>query len=78
MRDPLDLGFFACREINVSFAAIGIGGLSDFSPTVEIAVHGGEIMYMCRRVYVQYSYSFQYTVHIRYKSLGVVIMTPYC
>ena len=63
MRDPLDLGFFACREINVSFAAIGIGGLSDFSPTVEIVVHGGEIMCMCRHVCM---YSTATAFNIRY------------
>ena len=40
--DPLDLGFFACEDVAVSFAAVNAHTASDYSPVTEICVPGGK------------------------------------
>ena len=45
LRDPLELGYFACREVNVSFATVNTHGISAFSAATEVAVHGGEMIH---------------------------------
>ena len=44
MSDPLDLSYFACEHVNVSFAVVNKNSTMDdlnFSPQAEIFVHGG-------------------------------------
>ena len=45
LRERLELGYFACREVNVSFATVSTHGISAFSPATEVAVHGGEMIH---------------------------------
>ena len=40
--DPLDLGFFACEDVAVSFAAVNAHTTSGYSPVTEICVPGGK------------------------------------
>lgn len=43
LEEPLDLGFFACEQVNVSFAAVTAYGLSDYSQaTTDLCIHGGQ------------------------------------
>ena len=47
LADPLDLSYFACNRVNVSFAVVGIAGPQlnlQFSPPVEVFVHGGKLL----------------------------------
>jgi len=40
---PLDLGFFACSEVNVSFAVVNAYGTSNYSASTQVCVHGGRV-----------------------------------
>ncbi len=39
---PLDLSGFACHRVSVSFRVASEHGLSDYSPTAELCIGGGE------------------------------------
>ncbi len=41
LEDLLDLGYFACRKGNVSFAAVNAYGRSNFSALSEVCIRGG-------------------------------------
>lgn len=44
LRMPLDFSPFSCEEIQVSFLVMSKRGVSEFSPSLSLCVHGGEIL----------------------------------
>ena len=41
LNGELDLNYLSCQTVNVSFAAVSLKGISQFSPSTEILVYGG-------------------------------------
>ena len=42
--EDLDLGFLACQDVEVSFAAVSKDAMSQYSPAADICVHGGKCL----------------------------------
>ena len=58
LSDPLDLGYFACEQVSVSFAVINNNRMLDglnFSPKVEVFVHGGKLSVVIYKHGVDYA-----------------------